>query len=248
MNCKPTSKSVIRHKRNLCLTKDSKQRFTKDWQDIPERFIKKSLDVRKLLQNNNSMVYAYVLTSVSHDIVKDKFIQEGCSPNFEGGIATLCCCKHHMRAYPNIKENIWIAGFTGASQKYGSKNKLYYLAKIKEIKYSFSELKEYLGEEITLAKDARYHKLGDIYVMKSKEKDPDNIRSYHTPCGNHVHWKNDSWEYDITYKPKKLLAFEKANTYVWEKPVYQSESFIGRGSRKFESCNEFLKILKSCKK
>lgn len=67
-------------------------------------------------------VYSYVIKTVNN--VAGRFVQTGSAPNFQGGVITLCTCKHKDRAYaprsgcrgPDKSEpwkGIWLAGICG---------------------------------------------------------------------------------------------------------------------------------------
>lgn len=253
MNCKPVIKKSSRHKSNDCST-SAIEVTTRNWQKVSPEFTTKLPNLETILSKNDKLLYAYVLTSVEYDDNEDKFLQYGCSPNFEGGVGTLCCCKHKMRTYPKVEENTWIAGFTCSNGS--GKNYLYYLAKISKTPDTYPDLAILLEEKVSRVKDVRNNKLGDLYVMKKgREKRHYKLGDYHESCNDHVHWKNgklDSWEQDINYQLNgnhhKLLIFDKKHTYVWENPEYHSKALIGIGERKFESSIDFINSLKLCKK
>src|SRR5438876_941385 len=49
-----------------------------------------------------SPVYCYVVDSIED--ADRRYLQTGCSPNWQGGLITLCSCKHGMRTYrPDTK-------------------------------------------------------------------------------------------------------------------------------------------------
>jgi len=54
-------------------------------------------DLKKILKEEDGLVYGYVLTTVKGD-GSGGFVQTGSAPNFQGGLITLCTCKHWMRA------------------------------------------------------------------------------------------------------------------------------------------------------
>ena len=74
-----------------------------------------SLSTLHTLAAGQAIVYCYVIASMR--IREGKFVQTGCGPNFEGGLITLCTCKHRMRTAIDIEDwpDAWIAGFTGSS-------------------------------------------------------------------------------------------------------------------------------------
>jgi hypothetical protein len=76
-----------------------------------------------------ALVYHYVVASIHRH--NGEFVQTGCGPNFQGGLITLCTCKHRMRTYmdPDDWNGIWIAGFTSLPTGNGA-NFLIYLMRV----------------------------------------------------------------------------------------------------------------------
>jgi len=212
-------------------------------QVIPAKFYPKG-NLEKIIGDNDVTIYSYILTTVKYNNEKGIFQQHGSSPNFEGGAATLTCCKHRMRTYPNVNGGVWIAGFTHSNG--AGKNYLFYLAQIERAVSTFSSLANYIGEAACSKKDSRKNRLGDIYVVKGTSKNPFDAGNYFEPCDAHVH-KLTQWEEDISYTHKgihpRLIVFDKRNTFVWEKPIYCSSVLIGRGEKKFDSKEKFIKHL-----
>lgn len=253
MKCKPVIKKSSHHKNSGCSTNDDELN-TRDRQYIPEKFIRKKLDMEKILKENSLPIYAYVLTTADYNDVEKKIIQGGNSPNFEGGIATLCCCKHYMRTYPKIQPDVWIAGFTTRAKT--GKNYLFFLAKIEDFKCFFYDLEKYLNLKKGVDLDAKStlkSNLGDIYIAKKGAQNHlYKSKWYNEPCYSHVHFNGKkNWKWDIETpeykKHHKLLIFDIDNTFVWEEPTYFSKRQIPRGDSKFNT-NEFITNLQPCKK
>jgi hypothetical protein len=85
--------------------------------------------------------YSYVVRSIKHDFETNTFEQHGSGPNFQGGVLTLCTCKHQMRSSQaaNDWKGVWVAGFTSRTIHEG-KHWLFYLAKIKFAYESHADL------------------------------------------------------------------------------------------------------------
>ena len=48
----------------------------------------------------------YVASTIWYDEGESAFLQNGCSPNYRGGLWTLACCKHNMRSAERFKEQV----------------------------------------------------------------------------------------------------------------------------------------------
>src|SRR5438270_714249 len=60
-----------------------------------------SLDrLRRLLSDAYGDGYMYTMTSIV--LESGRLEQSGSGPNFEGGLITLCTCKHSMRAFRDL--------------------------------------------------------------------------------------------------------------------------------------------------
>jgi hypothetical protein len=84
---------------------------------------------------------SYIVRTVKLDHETTSFEQHGSAPNFQGGILTLCTCKHQMRATQSAEDwqGVWVAGFTSRTIHAG-KHWLFYLAKIKTAHESHADL------------------------------------------------------------------------------------------------------------
>ena len=76
-----------------------------------------------------------MVCTVKHE--KDRLFQKGSGPNFQGGLITLCSCKHYMRTYKAMQPKVWIAGFTSIRVK--EKNWLFYLMRVLQTHKSHDE-------------------------------------------------------------------------------------------------------------
>ena len=92
------------------------------------------------------------------------------APNFQGGVLTLCTCKHQMRASQfglDGETPTWIAGFTGRTIHEG-RHWLFYLAKIQSVHEAPSDLWKSCRPLPKSEKSARRHFLGDLFKPKTK--------------------------------------------------------------------------------
>jgi hypothetical protein len=202
-------------------------------------------------------VYAYVMTSVK--LVGGKFCQTGTGPNLEGGVITLCTCKHHTRARLACEEwaNNWFAGFT--NKKCGGRQWLFYLARVKTAFESQVELwhSGALSEETRRLKSASRSKFGDIYEPKRdiRQEARHDPKRYEEPIIGHDHRKyagDNEWRLDIDYwrKPLKrrtrrrpsLLVCDPDASFLWTEPAfYKSAKWR---EKEFHTIQELLDGLK----
>src|ERR1700722_8764581 len=99
MSCNHPNKKSLQHKNADC-AKPQVQLKSDDCQKISQKFIKRNINFRKLLGKCASPITAYVLITVKLSKEKKRFVQKGSSPNLEGELATLCCCRPDIRAWP----------------------------------------------------------------------------------------------------------------------------------------------------
>ena len=193
-------------------------------------------------------VYAYVIATIGRD--GERFVQYGSAPNWQGGVLTLCTCKHWMRSFgaPDDWQGRWIAGFSGVRAGDG-RNALVFLARVGAAYDSQATLwrSGVLGVRARDAKAATRYRHGDLFEPKSARSDPYRPRAYHTPCPEHDHFPNRNWYGDIDYvgagghRPA-LLVGEVTETYLWDQPIIYSPNLIGHGCRK-PSLHELKKML-----
>ncbi len=184
-------------------------------------------------------VYAYVIATIGRH--GERFVQYGSGPNWQGGVLTLCTCKHWMRSFgtPEDWRGRWIAGFSGVRAG-GGCNALVFLMRVGAAYDSQAALwrSDALGVRARNAKAATRHRHGDLFEPKSAGSDPYRSRSYHTPCRDHDHFPDRGWYGDVDYvgagghRPA-LLVGEVAQTYLWDTPRLFLSKPIGIGQRKY---------------
>lgn len=185
-----------------------------------------SLDcLKSMINDHDGKIEIYVLNSIKKFKIGDtgsvEFIQNGCGPNFQGGVLTQCTCRHDIRARHDCWREIWIAGFT----KYQHNHYLVYLMKVEKSFDSYKKMWSYLDHDVRSAKNARHHVCGDIFEPISEyiveECDPNN---YHSPVDGHKHMAPSKWHKDINYidrhgKRTRYLVGENKFSYLWSKPL-----------------------------
>jgi hypothetical protein len=231
----------------LCTCTCSSRRSTSYYQSIPNK--KCNCNLNSIINHLNATdtsapIYYYVMKTVKR--VGDTLLHHGSGPNWQGGVITLCTCKHLMRTYPDMKQGTWIAGFSGASSNEW-KNCLIYLMRVEKTYESNYALWNSLPEEVREAKAADVNPLGDIYRPLSREtqKSPFDPAMYLEPCRNHSH--KHCWKEDIKYKTKGgihplLLVGDMKYSFVWNQCMITFDCSIGRGQRRLKLA-EFLNHL-----
>ncbi len=136
----------------------------------------------------SAQVYRYVVATVEN--VNGRFVQHGSGPNWQGGVLTLCTCKHAMRTFlePENWHDVWIAGFSGVRAG-GGRNALVYLTRITAAYSSHSALWQspLLTQQAKRAKSATIERFGDIFEPRDGAQSPYAARNYQIPCADHVH-------------------------------------------------------------
>lgn len=171
-------------------------------------------------------IYTVATTKLENHVVHHK----GSGPNLEGGLATLCTCKHSMRQYHTTKEwaGKWILGLTSRAKNNGfnGKHYLFYMMKVEKAFESHSALHNYLHEKYPATlriKSAVYNRLGDIFEPKIHCKNPLDPSMYKKPHPNHSHGESGTtgWYDDIVYNGKEapLLLGDVENSFVWTEPT-----------------------------
>jgi len=184
-------------------------------------------------------IYCYIVKSVKN---KNSFLQQqGCGPNWQGGLITLCTCKHFMRTFLDLEswKGTWIAGFTTADAGNGS-NAIVYLMRVEKAFDSHHDMWYALPNETRWAKDAhrKGNVFGDIYRPKSKLTDDKKFSadSYYEPCDSHAHGQDNGWHNDLDYSHYKrhaaLLLGEEKNSFLWSKPTIKAKFRLHRGQKK----------------
>jgi len=181
-------------------------------------------------------VYYYVIASMRKR--NGKFVQIGCGPNFQGGLITLCTCKHRMRSFldPDQWNGIWIAGFT-SSPVGDEKNFLIYLMRVAHAFGSQRDLwfSAAIPAAVKQAKAAHRNRLGDLYKPHSKGIDPWDPDGYVPPCPNHRH--AEGWPTDIDYegvvaRRAALLVGDPHQSFLWNRPMIYCAERLPRGQKK----------------
>jgi len=200
-------------------------------------------------------VYQYILSTVEN--VNGKFCQTGSAPNFQGGIITLCTCKHWMRTFrsPERWKNCWIAGHTNVKAGDGQQH-LFYLMKIQDAYENFLDLwnAEFWKESHydRKAKNTANNPFGDVYEPKKgvnrNKREAHNPNSYKISCKEHVHYesgKSTLWKEDIKIKYKResaLLIGDSGKSYLWNIPKICVPQY-GRGCKKWKNIDAYLEHL-----
>lgn len=203
-----------------------------------------------LKSNLKEEVYSYVIASIVY--VDNTFYQAGCGPNFEGGIITLCTCKHYMRAYkePRDWKDKWICGLVNLNNK----TYLQYLMQVENAVNNMYDLCELLPPKVVKVKSASLNVFGDVYTPKkslNNDKDKYNVSNYNIPIGGHKHEKD--YKDDIYYKYQNLnrcssfLVGDPENSFIWTEAKVEvrhpKEKKFTQGCKHWNP-NDFIKQLK----
>ena len=195
--------------------------------------------LRQALVSDGGWGYRYIVATIKNK--KGSFIQEGCAPNFQGGLITLCTCKHKMRTYKSSTDwsGVWIAGFSSVRAG-GGRQALVYLMKVERAfdshyDFWFSDLMM----ETKQSKAANIHPLGDVYQPRSRNIDKYNLKDYLPPYKNHVHGHDNNWHNDIVYhrygRPSSLLVGNPDLSFLWNKPMlYSPPPIQAQGEKKYD--------------
>ncbi|WIG61408.1 MAG: hypothetical protein OJF49_004156 [Ktedonobacterales bacterium] len=185
-------------------------------------------------------VYCYIVRTVMYR--DGRFVQTGSGPNFQGGLITLCSCKHQMRTSkdPDAWNGVWIAGIAGAGTGAYGRDHLFYLMRVGHAFESQRNLWQWLTEhapEAAQAKRADRHQLGDVYRPQPSCKDPYDPDKYVAPCSHHVHLQHDWYRKDIDYvgfrhRRPALLVGDPDYSFLWSEPRVRVPFRLGIGSKK----------------
>jgi hypothetical protein len=217
-----------------------------DHQPFPQRgALTNSLDltaaeVQQAVAGTCATVYCYIIATVEQR--DGRFIQHGTAPNFQGGVISLCTCKHLMRTFKETRdwEDTWIAGFTGRAPG-RERNALVYLMRVAHAFDSHAAV--WSSNEIPLrvkqAKAAHLHPLGDLFRPKEVPGNPFRPRNYMPPHRAHDHRSHSGWHGDIDYvgsggRRAALLFGGSTNSFLWDEPMVYLSSKLYRGQRKME--------------
>ena len=189
-------------------------------------------------------VYPYVVASTRD------FEQRGCSPNWQGGLITLCACKRRDRTGPRFApgKRLWVAGITPSSRY--RRRHLLYLMLVRDRFQSQVELYKSLAPDVRAAKSASQHPLGDIYEPKTLGIVGGarfDVRNYTPPCAGHTHQANDEWHLDIDYPGRPwMLVGDPRFSYIWSEPSIGFDEPGDRLPRQpagFKTLTEFFRRL-----
>ncbi len=198
---------------------------------------------------SGASVYYYIIASMRKR--NSEFVQTGCGPNFQGGLITLCTCKHYMRSFmdPDQWNGTWIAGFTSSPVGDG-KNFLIYLTRVAHAFGSQRDLwfSTVIPAAVKQTKAAHRNRLGDLYKPRSKGIDRWDPNGYVPPCPNHRHV--EGWPTDIRYKGvgarrAALLVGDPRQSFLWNRPMIYHVERLHRGQRKEDTLDELLAQLKA---
>lgn len=219
------------------------------FQSFPQRGrLKKTLNVnlaalRRRLASESNDVHPYVVASVKYET--GRFIQTGSGPNFQGGLITLCTCKHQMRSWHDTGEWLgrWIAGFTGVGTV-DRGNYLVYLMKIGDAYTSHLDLwsSTRVPRKVKQVKAAHLNRLGDVFEPRSIVGAPNDPRSYVPPRNDHSHARNSEWHRDIAYgstRPAALLVGDPELSFLWDRPLLRLPGQLPRNP----SCRSIHRLL-----
>ncbi len=203
--------------------------------------------------------YSYVVRTVGLDDDSATFEQHGSAPNFQGGMLTLCTCKHQMRATQSADdwEGVWVAGFTSRTIHQG-RHWLFYLAKINSAHDSHADLWRELSASVSNAKAADSHFLGDIFRPKSPSPTGNSRHSpnrYITPSAHahRQHRGDKGWHNDINYYlaakfgHRALLVADPRNTFLWDEPMIYYADDHCRNFHKWQSLSQLVPHLREAK-
>jgi hypothetical protein len=190
-----------------------------------------SLDrlIEELAEGSQRPVYPYVVASVERR-PDGGHAQFGTSPNFQGGLLTLCACKHHMRCGSQFRHpgGVWVAGITAAGVGGGGGRYLFYLMLVGMRADSQVEMWEQLPYDVRDAKSASRHPLGDLFEPRRLGLTGEaryRVENYRPPCPDHDHAAGDPphWfsDVDTRYGTRRpvLLAGNPQRSWLWSRPM-----------------------------
>lgn len=198
-------------------------------------------ELRARLAADGGTLYCYVIDTIEEQ--GGRFVQTGSGPNFQGGLVTLCTCKHNMRTFKSPPEwrGKWIAGFTGVGPGQGH-NRLFFLMAVAHAFESHHQLwfSDAIPAETKRAKAAHLDRFGDVYKPRTMAGDPFNPRDYVPPCRDHVHCESSHWHEDIYYvgritrREAALLVGDPGRSFLWDLCTIWLPSRIPRGQKNID--------------
>lgn len=227
-----------------------------DCQDFPNngRLAKNSnlslSDLKKQVAKKPlEMVYCYVVKTIKTN--NSVLEQKGCGPNWQGGLITLCTCKHLMRTYfdPADWKDKWIAGFTSKGNGVNGRNALVYLMQVKNAFESHYDLWNALPPKTRESKAADRNIYGDVFRPKDNLSisDKHDYTKYCKP-ESHVHLnKENSWQKDIRYyynnRYAALLVGNPKMSFLWNRPCIVTRHRLTLGQKKMSVTELFETFL-----
>lgn len=202
----------------------------------------KDLDVETLRRRiaevgctDDERVYGYVVRSVRPR--NGEYVQTGSAPNFNGGLITLCTCKHSMRASltPEQWQKVtWVAGLTSWDKDFNKQQSLVYLMRVGEAYASQAELVQELRRSgrspVVDSKDSTRHTLGDLMIPAKRSvssADRFSPSAYLTPILGHSHRHKEAdygWRDDVNYlgrdgRQAAMLVGDVDFSFMWTRPL-----------------------------
>ncbi len=200
----------------------------------------------KQTPTDQNQIFTYKLSTIS--IENNALRQTGSAPNIEGGIITLCTCKHYHRSRNSQQqwENRWIAGFTTIGITPKRVPHLFYLMKVQKTYTSQKEIYNNLPKHIINKKNTKNNTFGDIYQPKPTIEDPYDPTHYCEPTKTHSHYRKCEWHKDISYKGKRhlMIVGDPKQSYLWSKPLIYRDMPTDPRTKITGTMDEFLSYLK----
>jgi hypothetical protein len=175
-------------------------------------------------------VYVYVVDTV--ELARRRFAQGGNSPNFQGGVVTLCACKHMMRArevFGRSGRPLWIAGITRSGLVDRRRRRYLFSLMYVPLTHRFesqAEMWESLAPETREAKSAAFSPLGDLYEPLREGLRGEAalaVENYRPPCSEHGHFRNGTWPKDINERYHRrsphMLKGDPNHSFLWTRPA-----------------------------
>jgi len=186
------------------------------------------LDLRAFRNALSSVGSGYVVSYIVDSTKKEngRHCQYGSGPNWQGGLITLCTCRHDIRARYDcdLWRGNWIAGFTCVGG-YERGNSLVYLMRVQKAFESHVELWDWLPDKTRNAKAAHINRHGDVFRPRAPLSDLRTGQqfepgTYEPPCDDHPHSLPAKWHKDINkIKRAALLVGDPHFSFVWSKPM-----------------------------
>lgn len=215
--------------------------------------------LQKQLVEVSGKTYSYVLSTVKFNEKQAVFDQHGSAPNFQGGVLTLCTCKHQMRSRRSVNDwpGVWLAGFSSRTI-FDEKHWLFYLAKIESAYESHADLWSDLNVSTRKVKAAHRNFLGDVYEPKQpwpNGKQRFSPSRYVKPerHAHRQHQQDTAWEKDIDYRHTvsanraPLLVAEPNLTFLWQEPIIYLDQSHCRDFHKWKSLSDIVALLRARK-